>query len=486
MDPFLSDLFPEDELNQWDKTFDVVDPNEALSVSELIFLINGAIDERFGFLWIKGELSNLRRPSSGHLYFTIKDEQSQIKAVMFRSDAIRLKFDLEEGQDLLLYGRINIYGARGDLQFIVQKIIPAGIGALQLAFEQLKEKLYKEGLFDKDKKLALPFIPKSVFVITSPTGAALHDFIKTARIRFPSAKIILCPSKVQGNDAPKELILALKMAQKIATSKDVILLTRGGGSIEDLWAFNDEDLAHEIFKCKIPVVSAVGHEIDFTICDFVADKRAATPTAAAQLIFPQKTELVQTILAIKDRLNFSINNKINQKRNYLNLVKSQLKSPEIEISLCKRKINDCFYKLSSSVNKKIRDSENRLHNMHKNLLDKNPINRINLAKSYLEAIFKDIKNNMTIQLTNKKQKIYIVAEQLDALSPLKPLKRGYSLVYKKDSKKLIRSSKEAPCGSLVSVVTFDGSFECKVTKSPSKPIFKVLDNISIKNNKKKG
>jgi len=484
MDHLLSNLFPNEELEQWDGAFDLIDPDEALSVSELILLINATIDEKFSFLWIKGEISNLRQPSSGHLYFTIKDEKSQIKAVMFRSNAIKLNFDLEEGQDVLLYGRINVYGARGDLQLIVQKIIPAGIGALQFAFEQLKQKLYKEGLFDEDKKLPLPLIPESVFVITSPTGAALHDFIKTARSRFPRAKIILCPSKVQGEDAPKELILALKTVQKIATSKDVIVFTRGGGSIEDLWAFNDEDLAYEIFKCKVPIVSAVGHEIDFTICDFVADRRAATPTAAAQLIFPQKTELLQTILSIKNKLDFCINNKINQKRNNLSLIKSQLKSPEIKISLYKRKINEYLYVLNSNINKKVRESENRLHNAHKNLLDKNPINRINLTKSNLKTLFKDLKSSITIQLTNKKQKLYIIAEQLDALSPLKPLKRGYSLVYKKDNKKLIRSYQEAPCGTFVSVVTNNGSFECKVTRSPSPSIFKELKKISIKNNEK--
>ncbi len=484
MDPFLSDLFPEEELEQWDKPFDVVDPNEALSVSELIFLISSAIDERFGPLWIKGEISNLRQPSSGHLYFTVKDERTQIKAVMFKSDAIRLKFDLEDGQDLLLYGRINIYGARGDLQFIAQRIIPAGIGALQFAFEQLKQKLYKKGLFDEEKKIPLPFIPRIVFVITSPTGAALHDFIKTARNRFPQAKIVLCPSKVQGEEAPKELINAFNMAQKIATEKDVIVFTRGGGSIEDLWAFNDETLAYEIFKCKIPVVSAVGHEIDFTICDFVADKRAATPTAAAQIIFPPKTELVQGLISIKDRLDFLINNKIYHKRSQLDQIRTSLKSPEIKISLYKRKINDNFYSLNSAITNKIRNYESKLHFLHKHLLDKNPLNQIRLVKSKLKATYRELKIKVEIQLNNKRQKLYILSEHLDALSPLKPLKRGYSLVYKKEDKKLVKSTKDAPVGTLLSILTQDGSIECKVTKSPATAVFNILEKSSIKDMKK--
>ena len=278
---------------------------DILTVSQLNDNIKTFLEEAFGSLWVEGEVSNLRRPQSGHVYFTLKDDKSQIRAVYFRqygySRSRVANFDLEDGMKILCRARLSAYPPRGEYQLIMESVEPQGVGALQKAFEQLKAKLAAEGLFDEAHKKALPFLPGRIGVVTSPTGAVIRDILNITRRRFPSADILIAPTRVQGNEAAGEIISALRNLHTYG-KVDIIIIARGGGSLEDLAPFNDEALAREIFRSSIPIVSAVGHETDFTICDFVADLRAPTPSAAAELVVPQRTELQENLYNLRQRL----------------------------------------------------------------------------------------------------------------------------------------------------------------------------------------
>ncbi len=272
-------------------------------------------------IYISGEISNFKKHSSGHLYFTLKDDKSEIRAVMFKPNAIKVKFKIEDGLKVVIHARVGVYQQAGTYQLYVDSIIPEGIGALHLAFEQLKNRLAKDGFFDEAHKKALPKFPKRIGIITSPTGAAIRDIINVATRRYPIAELVLFPSLVQGEDASSNLIYGIEFFN-ITESVDVIIIGRGGGSIEDLWAFNDEYLAKAIYNSKIPVVSGVGHEIDFTICDFVADVRAATPSAAAELATPNLEEVFTKIDSFNQRAILSINQKIEEYKYRLNSLAS--------------------------------------------------------------------------------------------------------------------------------------------------------------------
>ncbi|MEE9165043.1 MAG: exodeoxyribonuclease VII large subunit, partial [Nitrospinota bacterium] len=260
---------------------------QVYTVTEITRAIKFSLETEFPRVWIEGEISNLRIPSSGHMYLTIKDEESQIKVVMFRSGKSQLKFGPKDGDQVIVKGKITVYEPRGEYQIVIDYMEPKGIGALQLAFQQLKEKLSKEGLFDEELKKSLPLLPQKIGIITSPTGAAVRDILNIIDRRFPNVHILIAPVKVQGEGAAQEIAAAVKDLNKIK-GVDVIIVGRGGGSIEDLWAFNEEVVARAIFESEIPVISAVGHEIDFTISDFVADLRAPTPSAAAELVVRDK------------------------------------------------------------------------------------------------------------------------------------------------------------------------------------------------------
>jgi len=275
---------------------------EVLSVTELTLRIKFLLESSFETFWVEGEISNLRRPGSGHIYFTLKDEKSQVRAVIFRPALKSIRFDLEDGMQVILRARLNVYEPRGEYQLIADAAEPKGLGALQKAFEQLKIRLQEEGLFDPVHKKPIPFLPRKIGVITSPSGAVIRDILTITRRRFPSIDILIAPVRVQGMEASQEIVEAI--ADMNAHGKaDVIILARGGGSLEDLAPFNDERVARAIFNSRIPVISAVGHEIDFTIADFVADLRAPTPSAAAELVVPIRRELRDSLNDLRQRMN---------------------------------------------------------------------------------------------------------------------------------------------------------------------------------------
>jgi len=278
---------------------------QILTVSQLTKDIKLVLENSFGMVWVEGEVSNLRRPSSGHVYFTLKDESSQIRCVLFKQNSLGIKFQLKDGIKIVVFARLSIYERDGNYQLYINTIEPKGKGSLQLAFEQLKERLIKEGIFDIEHKKPIPFLPKTIGIITSPTGAVIRDMLYVLEKRFKGFSVIIYPVKVQGEGAKIYIVEAIEYFN-LEKNVDVLIIARGGGSIEDLWAFNEEAVARAIYKSQIPIISAVGHETDFTIADFVSDMRAPTPSRAAELVIPQKNELYQKIENFIDQINRSL------------------------------------------------------------------------------------------------------------------------------------------------------------------------------------
>jgi exodeoxyribonuclease VII large subunit len=431
-------------------------------ISDLLGKIQDRLDLDFDMLWVEGEISNLREPSSGHCYFTLKDNRSQIKAVLFKSQAARLPFCLENGQYIIGFGRLNIYGGRGDLQLVLEIVEPKGEGALQLAFEQLMTRLEKEGLFSSEHKLPLPLLPQRVFVITSPTGAAIHDFIRNAKKRYPGANILLCPASVQGEGASAEIIDSLKVVRDIAEKGDVILLTRGGGSLEDLWAFNDETLAREIFNCTVPVVSAVGHEVDFTISDFVADHRAATPTAAAQLIFPCREDLMDKVTVLTRRIVLSSYNRLKINRQAVQILRHRLKDPRKKFVEQRLHQDDLNARLLKVMQEKIRYWSYGYQNLRERLMTQEPGRHLALAKAESRSLSRRLVRAGSVFVDRKCQSLATLSGKLNAVSPLAVLSRGYSLVYRISGGELVKRADQVARDERLLIRPEKGAIVCKV------------------------
>jgi exodeoxyribonuclease VII large subunit len=311
------------------------------SVSQLTRRLRGHIENSFFDVWVRGEISNLKRHVSGHGYFIVKDASAQLRACMFRPALSKVKFALQDGMEVLVHGKVTIYEARGDYQIVADAIEPVGVGALQLAFEQLKKKLHQEGLFDPRHKKPLPPLPRHIGIITSPTGAAIRDILKVLSRRFPERRVTLMPASVQGDKAAGEICQALGLAQRWNRERpeeaiDVLIVGRGGGSLEDLWPFNEETVARAIFACDIPILSAVGHEIDFTIADFVADVRAPTPSAAAEMAVPKKAELAFQAQTLVRRLGTAVQRRLEQSRLHLGHLGQRLVDPRQRIRLMRQ------------------------------------------------------------------------------------------------------------------------------------------------------
>ncbi len=309
-----------------------------LTVTQLTEAIKATLEGGFGIVWVTGEVSNLRRPASGHLYATLKDETSQIRMVAFRGTVTRLGFELEDGMKIICRGRVNVYPPRGEYQIIIDAAEPKGLGALQMAFEQLKGRLEKEGLFDPSHKRTIPFLPGMIGVVTSASGAALRDVLNITARRFPSVDMVIAPAAVQGAEAPREICDA--MADLNEFGVDVIIVARGGGSLEDLFSFNDERVARAIYASKIPVISAVGHEIDFTIADFVADLRAPTPSAAAELVVPDRRDLTERTQRLRSRLIRACDMMLRELKTRLVFITEGLRDPKKSIAELRRRVED--------------------------------------------------------------------------------------------------------------------------------------------------
>lgn len=387
-----------------------------LTISELNELVKGTLEARLDGLWVQGEISNFRVPPSGHFYFTLKDDRSQISAVMFRRQGSALRFTPENGLAVLCLGRVSLYTVRGDLQLYVEEMEPQGQGALFLAFEQLKRKLAAEGLFAEERKRALPVLPETIGIVTSDKGAALHDMLRILGDRFPDRRVIIRPVRVQGDGAAREIAQAIADCNRLG-GIDVLIVGRGGGSLEDLWAFNEEAVARAIYASTIPVVSAVGHEIDFTIADFVADRRAPTPTAAAEMILPRKIDLLDQVSLREVQLLRCLGAK-------LGLVKETFRG---------------LVKRLADPGRKLRENQQRLDELSVDLL--------RCFQRYLRRC---------------KDRLGEVAGRLGALSPLAVLERGYSLTHKLPEETIVKESAALALGDQVRISFARGKALCRV------------------------
>ncbi|RLB10757.1 MAG: exodeoxyribonuclease VII large subunit [Deltaproteobacteria bacterium] len=445
-------------------TTTITDTQEAVkiySVSELTQQIQQLIEGKFDSVWIEGEISNFRCPISGHYYMSLKDENAQIKAVMFRGQNRNLNFVPKDGLKVIAKGRIGIYAPRGEYQLIIEYIEPLGIGALALAFEQLKRKLAALGLFDQSVKKPIPFLPQKVAVITSPTGAAIRDFLKVIRRRFANLEITIVPVRVQGEGATEEIINAIELVNN-HLNVDIIVLTRGGGSIEDLWAFNKEELAFAIRKSKIPVVSAVGHEIDWTISDFAADLRAPTPSAAAEILVKEKESLVRRISDIKERLISAIKHRISQNILELNRLRTSLKDPVRMLQERFFRVDELALRCERAVCLNIEKKKDKLLSLQKSLYICSPKSIIENAKRDLSFYKKRLVSAMFQRLHEKTLYTKRIKNRLEDLSPLSVLKRGYSITLRFFDGKVITDSHEIKEGEKIKILLAKGNLIAEV------------------------
>ena len=413
---------------------------EALTVSQLNAYIKSLVDrdDFLGSVAVRGELSNYKIYPSGHHYFTLKDAESSLKCVMFRSAAGKLRFRPESGMGVTAWGRISVYPRDGAYQLYCEALMPEGFGDLQMAYEQLKAKLEKEGLFDRSHKKPIPRYPERIAVITSSAGAAVHDIIRVLRRRWPMGKIMLLPVRVQGVEAPGEIAAALRYASEHKVA-DVVITGRGGGSIEDLWAFNDERVARAIYDCEIPVISAVGHEPDVTIADFVADLRAATPSNAAELAAPDVTELMQAIDSAMRRLENSMAKRISGSREALEALSSRrvLQSATGFIEQRRSQVETLRVRLEAASG------------------------FASKSRSQLDNLASRLDSALDAAMTRKKNEYLRAAAKLDALSPLKVLSRGYAIAMDEDGR-AVKDSSGVRAGDKLTVRLASGALGCRV------------------------
>lgn len=440
---------------------------QILTVSQLTSVIKSSLEDNFTDVWIEGEISNFRVPSSGHIYFTLKDNSSQIRAVLFRPSARMLKFVPKEGLHVLCRGRITVYEFRGEYQIVIEYMEPRGIGALLMAFEQLKERLSKEGLFDESRKRPIPPFPKKIGIVTSPTGAAIRDILTIIERRFASVEIVIAPASVQGERAATEIVEAIGDLNRIE-GIDVIIVTRGGGGIEDLWPFNEEIVARAIFNSQIPVISAVGHEIDYTIADFVADLRAPTPSAAAEMVVKNKEDILRHLGTLYQRLLYAEQTFLGKKRERINSLSTRVFSPEREIGRYFQRLDDVEVRLRIGIKRIIKDRQHNIERLIQDISSFNPQNRIQLFKHMVDTSINSIFKNFSHIIALKKEGFHGVVARLDSLSPLAILSRGYSITYKLPERLIVKSSADVHHGNMVEVKLHDGSITCLVEEVNSK------------------
>ncbi|MEJ2659579.1 MAG: exodeoxyribonuclease VII large subunit [Desulfobacteraceae bacterium] len=396
------------------------------SVSELTAHIKRLLEDQFPMVWISGEISNLKVPSSGHAYFTLKDKQAQMAAVMFRGQLRQLKFALDDGISLVGLGRVTVYEPRGSYQIILEYAEPMGVGALQVAFEQLKQKLLEEGLFSDAHKSPLPFLPERPGIITSPTGAVVQDIIKIARRRFPGMAMDVYPVRVQGAEAAEQIVAAIKAANRLARN-DVLVLARGGGSLEDLASFNSERVARAIFASRIPIVSAVGHETDFSIADFVADLRAPTPSAAAEIVVPIKSELTHRCMELSGRIHRALRNTIQRNRDRLAQCRRMLIHPGKKVQDQKLHLDQLTQRLKRSLDMQARHQRSRLEQTRARLSNRNPDKMVATYNVKLELLRNKLLQSINIITSRNNEKVKAALAVLRAVDPHSVLNRGYSI-----------------------------------------------------------
>ncbi len=419
-------------------------------------------DEALQDIWVRGEISNFRAPSR-HLYFALKDEESLLSCIMFQDRADTLKFTLKNGLEVAARGSVGVYKPQGKYQLYVQEILPLGEGVLYLRFEQLKEELKRQGYFEPEHKVPLPYLPQRIGVVTSPEGAAIRDILTVLDGRFPNVEIVLSPCRVQGEEAPEEIAQAIRDLNDYG-KVDAIIVGRGGGSFEDLFSFNERIVAEAIYDSRIPIVSAVGHEIDVTISDFVADERAPTPSAAAELIIPKKKDLLESLKGQQQRISHHINNYLDTAHADLDKIKSSLvfRQPYRRIEDLGQEIDDFERRIGSCLVQKQELARNRLSSLVYGLRQSSPLKRINLSKDKLDRLREKLESLGKMRIEKEKEKLSSGKNRLRDLSPLSILKRGYSICFNYPKGEIITAYKQVKKGERVRIKLHRGTLYSRV------------------------
>lgn len=457
--------------------------SNVLSVSALNQQVKTVLQRNIPPGWVRGEISNLRRQASGHIYFSLKDEKSQISAVAFRGNAMRLGIELRDGMQVIVYGEISVYEPRGTYQLIVRAAIEDGVGRLQLEFERLKKQLTAEGLFDPEQKKPLPELPLTIGFVTSPTGAAIQDFLRILKRRSWSGRVVVLPVKVQGVGAGAEIVAALELAQRlrlrrgeVALAKapearlpgtsdffDLLVIGRGGGSIEDLWAFNEEAVVRAVAACRLPVISSVGHEIDFTLSDFAADVRAETPSAAAELISSGYLEVIDRLQGAADSLDQVVDERLRRLRDQVTIISKSLElhSPASAIERGFLRVDDLRNQLNGAVRSNLQNSRQRLDRIQSRLVESSPGPAIRLLQHRFADLGSRLDRSATNVCRSRSRQIEQLGKRLASVGPESVLKRGFALVSRKDGTP-VAHAKDLGTGESVVTRFTDGSVPMKV------------------------
>ncbi|MBE5203872.1 exodeoxyribonuclease VII large subunit [Pectobacterium quasiaquaticum] len=445
-------------------------PSSAIfTVSRLNQTVRQLLEMEMGQIWLSGEISNLSQPSSGHWYFTLKDERAQVRCAMFRTSNRKVTFRPQNGQQVLIRASITLYEPRGDYQLLAESMQPAGDGLLQQQFEQLKQRLAAEGLFDQQFKQVLPSPAKQVGVITSASGAALHDILQVLQRRDPSLPVIVYPTSVQGAEAPLQIVRAIELANQ-RDECDVLIVGRGGGSLEDLWSFNDERVARAIFASRIPIVSAVGHETDVTIADFVGDLRAPTPSAAAELVSRNQLELLRQIQSQRQRLEMAMDYYLAQRnRDFTRLHhRLQQQHPQLRLARQQALLVKLRQRLDDAMQQQLRQTSRRSERLQQRLMQQQPQTRIHRAQQRLQQLSYQMQSAVERQLNQNKQKLGIACSRLEGVSPLATLARGYNITTAPDGK-VLKNVAQISLGETLKTRLQDGWVESQVTTLATNP-----------------
>ncbi|ARS50261.1 exodeoxyribonuclease VII large subunit [Ectopseudomonas hydrolytica] len=439
---------------------------EVLSVSQLNNRARLLLEDVFSGIWVEGEISNLARPASGHVYFTLKDSQAQVRCALFRQNAARVRQALRDGLAVKVRGKVSLFEGRGDYQLILDAVEPAGDGALRLAFEALKEKLGAEGLFSTERKIALPAHPRRIGIVTSPTGAVIRDIISVFRRRAPQVELNLIPTAVQGREATAQIVRALQRAD--ALGFDALILARGGGSLEDLWCFNEESVARAVAACVTPIVSAVGHETDVSIADFVADVRAPTPSAAAELLAPDSSELVQRLHNLQRRLVLHMQGRLARERLRLEGVSRRLRHPGERLRQQAQRLDDLDMRLRRAFAQRLANQYERLARLDARLAAQHPGRNLALLRQRLDGLAARLPRAMQGQLRSQRQQLGALAAQLQIVSPLATLGRGYSILLDERGQ-AVRSAAQTQPGQRLKARLSEGELDVRVEDNHIQP-----------------
>lgn len=438
--------------------------SRVLTVSELTSQIRIALERCFEHVWVTGEISNLRIPASGHQYFTLKDASSQIRAVLFRGVAQGVKFALQDGLEVVAHGRVTVYGPRGEYQLVLESLEPKGIGALQLAYEQLKATLAQEGLFDVARKKPLPLFPRTVGIVTSLSGAVIRDLLAVMHRRWPGIRVVVHPVPVQGDGAAAQIVDAIRTMNALG-ELDVVIVARGGGSLEDLWCFNEEPVVRAIAESQVPVVSAIGHESDVTLSDFAADCRAPTPSAAAEMVVPQADELRRRVTHCRDRMERAVRLMVQRLREQIWQNQRLLPDPVVWLGRYGQRFDELDLRLRHAIREEHRMRHRQCWEWHTRLFMARPYGQIHQARARLQNSQNRLSEIMGARLTKVRHRTEVGLARLQTASPLAILSRGYSWVEALPDHRLVRKANDVNVGELVQAHLGQGRLICAVRET---------------------